>query len=91
MMSATLIVRHPVKDFAAWKVVYDEVGTLRDHHGCTNQRVLHAPEDANDVLAIHEFPSVGQAQAFASDPALKAAMERAGVAGPPRIEIYAGV
>jgi hypothetical protein len=90
-MTATLIVRHPVKDFASWKVVYDEVGTLRDQHGCTEDRVLQAPGDANDVLAIHEFPSVGQAEAFASDPALKSAMERAGVAGPPRIEIYAGV
>jgi len=29
-MSSTLIVRHPVQDFAAWKVVYDEVGPLRD-------------------------------------------------------------
>jgi hypothetical protein len=89
-MAATLIVRHPVKDFAAWKTVYDEVGALRDQHGCTDERVLHAPDDVNDVLAIHEFPSVARAEAFASDPALKAAMERAGVAGPPRIEIYAG-
>ena len=53
--------------------------------------MLHVPDDANDVLAIHEFPSVGQAEAFASDPALKSAMERSGVAGPPRIEIYAGI
>ena len=90
-MAATLIVRHPVKDFAAWKTVYDEVGTLRDQHGCTDQRVLQVPDDANDVLAIHEFPSVARAEAFASDPALKAAMERGGVAGPPRIEIYAGL
>ena len=88
-MSATLIVRHPVQDFDAWRVVYAEVGTLRDQHGCTSERVLQLPTDANDVVAIHEFPSVGQAEAFASDPALKAAMERAGVAGAPRIEIFA--
>ncbi len=89
-MSATLIVRHPVQDFDAWKVVYNEVGTLRDQHGCTGERVLQLPTDANDVVAIHEFPSVGQAEAFASDPALKAAMERSGVAGAPRIEIFVG-
>ena len=89
-MTATLIVRHPVKDFASWKVVYDEVGTLRDQHGCTADRVLQDPADANDVVAIHDFPTVEQAQAFASDPALKSAMERAGVAGAPRIEIFAG-
>ncbi len=88
-MSATLIVRHPVKDFDAWKVVYDEVGTLRDQHGCTYERVLRLPSDGNDVVAIHDFPTVEQAEAFAADPALKAAMERSGVAGAPRIEIFA--
>lgn len=90
-MTGTLIVRHPVTDYAAWKVVYDEVETLRQQHGCTDQRVLQNPADANDVVAIHDFPTVGQAEAFASDPGLKAAMEKAGVAGPPRIEIFAGV
>ena len=89
-MTGTLIVRHPVQNFSAWKVVYDEVGTLRAEHGCTADRVLQLPTDANDVVAIHEFPSVEQAQAFASDPALKSAMERSGVAGAPRIEIFAG-
>jgi hypothetical protein len=89
-MTGTLIVRHPVQDFASWKVVYDEVGTLRDQHGCTAERVLQLPTDANEVVAIHEFPSVEQAEAFAADPALKAAMERGGVAGAPRIEIFAG-
>ena len=89
-MTATLIVRHPVTDFATWKVVYEELGALRDQHGCTDQRVLQVPDNAKDVLVIHDFPSVGKAEAFASDPALKSGMERAGVAGPPRIEIYAG-
>lgn len=89
-MSATLIVRHPVKDFDSWKVVYNEVGTLRAQHGCTADRVLQLPTDANDVVAIHDFPSVAQAEAFASDPELEAAMARAGVAGAPRIEIFAG-
>ena len=88
-MSATLIVRHPVKDFDAWKVVYDEVGTLRDQHGCTYDRVLRLPTDGNDVVAIHDFPTVEQAEAFAADPALKAAMERSGVTAAPRIEIFA--
>ena len=88
-MSATLIVRHPVADYAVWRPVYDSVGTLRDQHGCTSERVLVLPTDGNDVVAIHDFPTVEQAEAFASDPALKAAMERAGVAGAPRIEIFA--
>ena len=88
-MSATLIVRHPVADYAAWRTVYDEVDTLRAEHGCTDQRVLVNPDDGNDVAAIHDFPSVEQARAFAADPRLADAMHRAGVAGPPRVEIFA--
>jgi hypothetical protein len=88
-MTATLIVRHPVSDYASFRSVYDEVGSLRDAHGCTSESVLVAPDDGNDVVVLHEFPSVDQARSFADDPALKDAMARAGVAGAPRIEIFA--
>ena len=87
-MSATLLVRHTVADYAAWRAVYDEVDSLRATHGCTAQRVLQLPGDPNDVVAIHEFPTVDQARSFTEDPALKEAMGRGGVAGPPRIEIF---
>jgi hypothetical protein len=40
------------------------------------------------VLVIHEFATVQQAEAFASDPALKSAMHQGGVTSPPRIEIF---
>jgi hypothetical protein len=39
------------------------------------------------VLLTHDFPSVEDAASFAQDPALAAGMQRAGVAGPPSIEI----
>ena len=87
-MTATLVVRHTVNNFAAWHLVYDELEPLRVEHGCTGKRVFQAPVDANDVLITHDFPSVEQAGAFAHDPALRAGMERAGVAGAPRIEIF---
>ena len=87
-MTATLVVRHTVNNFAAWHLVYDELEPLRVEHGCTGKRVFQAPEDANDVLITHDFPSVEQAGAFAHDPALRAGMERAGVSGAPRIEIF---
>ncbi len=90
-MSATLVVRHPVADFAAWHAVYDELEPLRAQHGCTGQNVMVSPEDRNDVLVTHDFPTVEAAGAFAHDPALKAGMEKAGVSGPPRIEIFTSV
>ena len=89
-MSATLVVRHRVNDYAAWRPVYDSLEELRGQHGCTAARVLQLTDDGNDILVTHDFPSVEQAAGFAGDPELKAGMARAGVAGPPQIEIFAG-
>jgi hypothetical protein len=87
-MSATLFVRHTVADYDAWRKAYDDADSLRAKHGCSGQRVMRVPGDPNDVAATHEFPTLAQAEAFANDPALKAAMEQAGVTSPPRIEIF---
>jgi quinol monooxygenase YgiN len=87
MAAATLIVRHRVQDFAAWRSVYDSVEPLRQQHGCSAAEVMAAPDDKQDVFVLHRFPSVEQAQAFAGSAELKTAMGRAGVEGPPRIEI----
>jgi hypothetical protein len=90
-MSATLIVRHTVADYATWREAYESAETVRAKYGCTDQQVLRVPSDPNDVAATHEFPSVEQAEAFAADPDLRAAMERGGVTAAPRIEIFQNV
>ena len=90
-MSATLVVRHTVNDYGTWRPVYDGLDPLRELHGCTAQSVLVSPDDANDLLITHEFPTLDQATAFAHDPALAEGMQRAGVAGAPRIEIFESV
>jgi hypothetical protein len=90
-MSATLVVRHTVADYAAWRAVYDTVEPVRVVHGCTGQRVLRLPTDANDVFITHEFPTVEQATAFTTDPDFGAAMQKAGVTSAPRIEIFESV
>ena len=90
-MSATIACRHTVADYAAWRAVYDEVEPIRAAHGCTAQAVRSLPTDPNDVFVTHEFPSVGQAEAFAGDPDFAAAMQRAGVTSAPRIEIFESV
>ena len=87
-MSATLVVRHQVNDYAAWKPVYDSLEGLRSQHGCTGARVLQHADNSNDVLVTHDFPTAEQAAGFADDPELKTGMARAGVAGPPQIDIF---
>ena len=75
-------------DYDAWKVVYDEVAALRDKHGVTGERIFREAADSSTVLVLQEVPTVDAAEAYADDPELKEAMQRAGVVGPPRIEIY---
>ena len=87
MATATLIVRHQVEDYAAWRAVYETVEGLRGQHGCTGAEVMVDPGDKQDVFVLHRFPTVEQAQAFAGSNELREAMGRAGVVGPPRIEI----
>ena len=87
-MTATLAVRHTVADYAAWRPVYDDVESLRTEYGCTGQQVYRDPADANDLFVTHDFPSVEQATAFANDPKLASAMQKAGVTSAPRIEIF---
>ena len=87
MTQATLLVRHQVEDYATWRSVYDSVAPLRDQHGCTGAEVMVAPTDKQDVFVLHRFPTLAQAEAYASSGELREAMGRAGVAGPPRIEI----
>lgn len=90
-MSATLVVRHKVKDYTAWRRVYDELEELRSQHGCTAQRVLQLSGNANDVLVTHDFSSVDQASTFANSAELKDGMARAGVDGTPDVEIFKAV
>lgn len=87
-MSAALVVRDRVSDYAAWRAVYEELEPLRAKHGCTGKRVLRLPDDANDLLVTHEFGSVEQASAFAGSEELRAGMARAGVGGAQRVEIF---
>jgi len=90
-MSATLAIRHHVRDYAAWQKVYDEVEPLRVQHGCIAQRVMRLPDDGNELFVTHDFASAEQAGRFAHDPGLREAMQRAGVEGAPRIEIFTDV
>lgn len=91
MATATLIVHHRVQDYAAWRNVYETVEPLRQQHGIISAEVMTAPNDEQDVYVLHTFPSVQQAEAFASSTELKQAMQQAGVDGPPRIEIATAV
>ena len=81
----TLVVHHRVRDYDAWKLVFDEHESVRRSHGETEHRVYRDMHDANRVIVHNDFPSEEAARGFMEDPSLAEAMERAGVEGEPGI------
>ena len=83
----TVIVHHSVTDYDTWKPVFDEHGVARAANGCESVAIYRDAAEPNSLTVVTEWPSLDAAQAFVSDPALKEAMSRAGVTGPPEIHI----
>lgn len=77
-----LVIHHKVKNFVAWKPVYDGNAAARKAAGFSNDRVLRSVDDPNDVTVIMEFAELGKAKAFVGSADLKSAMQRAGVIEP---------
>jgi quinol monooxygenase YgiN len=82
---ASMLVQHKVKDFAVWKNVYDSVADLRSSNGELSDKVYRDASDPNSLTVIFKWDSLANAQKYANSPELKAAMEKAGVEGPPNI------
>jgi quinol monooxygenase YgiN len=82
---ASMLVQHTVKDFAEWKKVYDSVADMRSSNGELSDRIYRDASDPNRLTIIFKWDSLANAQKYAQSPELKAAMEKAGVEGPPDI------
>ncbi len=82
---ASMLVQHKVKDFAEWKKVYDSVVDLRASSGELSDQIYRDASDPNRLTVIFKWDSLANAQKYAQSPELKAAMEKAGVEGPPNI------
>ena len=85
------VVSHPVKDYAAWRVVYDSAEPIRQKAGVTGAEVFHDPKDPNMMVIIHRFPSLEAVTAFLGDPGLKEDMMKGGVTAPPTATIAVAV
>jgi antibiotic biosynthesis monooxygenase (ABM) superfamily enzyme len=82
---ATMLVQHKVKDFAAWKKVFDSVKDLRTSNGETSAALYQQDGDPNSLTLVFGWDSLENAKKYAHSPELKAAMEQAGVVGAPTI------
>jgi quinol monooxygenase YgiN len=82
---ATMLIQHKVKDFAEWKKVFDSAAGMRTAGGELSAQIFRDASDPNSLTILNKWNSLENAQKFAHSPDLKAAMEKAGVAGPPTI------
>lgn len=80
-----VVVHHRVKDYDAWKDVFDEHESVRRAHGELEHRIYRDIHDPNRVIVHNDFPSEEAATAFRQDPSLEDAMIRAGVEGEPGV------
>ena len=86
---ATMIVKHRVADFANWKKVFDEMEGVRREHGWTGYEIYRDATDPNVVTIVNHMRDLAGAKQYGGSPALREAMGRAGVQGPPEIAFLA--
>jgi quinol monooxygenase YgiN len=80
-----IMIKHKVKNFAAWKPVYMAHDSMRAANGITHFQVARSLDDSNTVIVINKIADVKKAKDFAASADLKKAMQKAGVSGAPSV------
>lgn len=80
-----LTVQHKVRDYKAWKEVFDNFEETRRSGGEKSYHVMQTQDDPNDLHLMFEWDSPEKARSFFQSPELKDAMKKAGVVEEPKI------
>ena len=84
-----VLVSHTVKDFDAWKKVFDAEGkTKRLENGLIDRGLARGVEDPNMVYIVFAVSDMAKAKARINSEELRKLMTDAGVTGPPQIFFY---
>jgi hypothetical protein len=82
---SVIIIRHKVKDFAAWKIAFDAHKPVRDAAGLSKSRVLRSAGDANEVVLVFDDADIDKTKAFMASADVQAAIKAAGVTDKPDV------
>jgi quinol monooxygenase YgiN len=85
MIMVNMLIRLKVEDFAQWRKIFDSLAGYRRSSGQLSQQVFRDAGDPNTITTLTKWNSLEDAQKFSQSPELKAAMQQAGVAGPPSV------
>ncbi len=86
---ATLYVHHKVKDYVAWRKVFDDLTAMRTGYGCTGHAVYQSPSDPNEITILTDWKTIDQAKSYATSNDLKEGMKNAGVTSQPEVMFLA--
>jgi quinol monooxygenase YgiN len=78
-----------VKDFAAWRIVFDDLTTMRTSHGCTGHKVYQSPHETNEITILTDWKGIDEAKSYATSNDLKEGMQNAGVISQPDVTFLA--
>ena len=79
-----LHVEHKVRDYKAWKSVFDNFIDTRRAKGEKSFQIMHPDDDPNDLVILFEWDNAKNAHDFMKSQELKQAMHEAGVTGEPK-------
>jgi len=86
-----LVISHEVLDFDQWKPGFDNDLSTRKKAGLKDIFVKQDINNPNAITALFEVKNMEKAEAFLANPALKEAMEKAGVSSTPVIVFHKSV
>lgn len=86
-----LVARHEVKDYRAWRRIYDQFEKTRVQQGIIGHAVNQVLGNPKQVVVYHQARDLNTLRAFGDSAELKQAMERGGVVGAPDIHFVRSV
>ena len=82
---STIVVRHTVKDFDAWKPYYEEHAAARESYGIKDDGVYRNAADSRNVVLVFQVDDYNRAREFFDSDDLRETMQKAGVVTAPTV------
>ena len=77
-----VLIIHEVKDYEAWKKIFDEAASIRKEAGEQSYQLFKYDGNANKIVHFSQWTSIANAKAFFESPKLVEIRKQAGVKAP---------
>ncbi len=77
-----VLIIHQIKDYVAWKAIFDQAATIRKEAGEISYQVLKYETDSNKIVHFSVWTSLDNARQFFESPRLIQIRMEAGVEAP---------